>query len=216
MTKTTAVLFDWDGTLVDSAVASFRCYQEMFRTYEIDFTLEDYERTYAPAFHKTYAEMGLAPDQYPEASRLWLEAYAAQRCELIDGVAHDLERLTKASLALGIVTSGDRSRVTRELNELGVHTYFRAFVAGTDCEKKKPDPEGLLRAMKEMKVTAEESVYIGDSPEDIEMAKRGGVRSIAIPGGFPNRAALLRSGADHLVASLTEAVDLILNGAAGR
>lgn len=210
MTKISAVLFDWDGTLVDSAAASYRCYQEMFRSFGIDFTLDDYERTYAPAFHKTYAEMGLPPDQYLEASRLWLEAYAAQRCELIDGVAHDLERLAKAGLALGIVTSGDRARVTRELHQLEVHRHFHAFVAGTDCEKKKPDPEGLLRAMKDMGVVAEESIYIGDSPEDIEMARRGGVRSIAIPGAFPNRAALMSSGADHFVSSLTGAVDLIL------
>jgi HAD superfamily hydrolase (TIGR01509 family) len=205
-----AVIFDWDGTLVDSAEVTYRCYAAMFEHFGIAFSRADYERTYAPAWHRTYEQMGLRADQHEEASRRWLSAYATSECRLFDGAGAQLQRLIDSGLLLGIVTSGDRSRVHRELGALGVEEHFRVFVAGNDCEKKKPHPEGLLRALGELAIDAGEAVYVGDSPEDIEMARRANVRSIGIPGGFPNRDALLRSNASRYFDTLADAVDFLL------
>ena len=54
------------------------------------------------------------------------------------------------------------------------------------------------------------AVYVGDSPEDVEMARNAGARSIGVPGGFPNVEALQRSAPDLLTASLAEAVDALI------
>jgi phosphoglycolate phosphatase-like HAD superfamily hydrolase len=55
-----------------------------------------------------------------------------------------------------------------------------------------------------------DAAYVGDSPEDVEMARAGGVHSVGIPGGFPNRAALLAAAPDLLASNLAEAVDTLL------
>jgi HAD superfamily hydrolase (TIGR01509 family) len=205
-----AVLFDWDGTLVDSAEASYRCYVRLFDSYGIGFDRACFERTYSPNWQRTYEAVGLAPELWPEADRRWLEHYGREKTRLMAGARQALVRLDEAGIARGIVTSGDRSRVARELTELDVQRYFKTMVYGGDTENRKPHPEALLLALRRMAVTPERAAYIGDSPEDVEMARAAGVRAVGVPGGFPNREALAASKPDLLARDVMSAVSLLL------
>ena len=78
-----AVLFDWDGTLVDSADLSFRCYVAVFTRFGVPFDRDAYARTYSPDWYRTYRLLGLDEACWPEADRLWREHYtrhAARTC----------------------------------------------------------------------------------------------------------------------------------------
>ena len=86
---------------------------------------------------------------------------------------------------LGLVTSGDRNRVTRQLREYRLTQIFHARVCGGDTANKKPHPEPLLKALSQMKVDPLECVYVGDTPEDLQMARAAGVCAIAVLGPFP-------------------------------
>ena len=205
-----AVLFDWDGTLVDSAEASYRCYVRLFDSYGIGFDRACFERTYSPNWQRTYEAVGLAPELWPEADRRWLEHYGREETRLLPGAREALARLDAAGIAQGIVTSGDRSRVARELHELDVGRYFKTTVYGGDTEERKPHPEALLLALGRMAVAPGVSAYVGDSPEDVEMARAAGVRAVGVPGGFPNREALAASRPDILAPDLASAVSLLL------
>jgi HAD superfamily hydrolase (TIGR01549 family) len=198
------VLFDWDGTLVDSAEVSFACYQEAFASFGIDFDHATYAATYSPNWHHTYVAVGLPRDQWERADRLWLDAYARRRAALLPGARAVLERLLRAGQRLGIVTSGDRSRVARELGEHGLSLAFEALVCGGDTPERKPHPAALQLALRKMQVEPARALYVGDSPEDILMARAAGVASVGIPGGFPNRASLLASQPDRLIEHLDE------------
>jgi phosphoglycolate phosphatase len=70
--------------------------------------------------------------------------------------------------------------------------------------QKKPHPEGLVRCLESLGVEPGHAAYVGDSPEDIEMARAAGVRSVAIPGAYPNREALLAAKPDVILRSLVE------------
>jgi HAD superfamily hydrolase (TIGR01549 family) len=205
-----AVLFDWDGTLVDSAEASYRCYVRLFDSYGIGFDRALFERTYSPNWQRTYEAVGLAPELWPEADRRWLEHYCAERSRLVAGAREALARLDEAGIAQGVVTSGDRSRVARELAELEVERYFRTVVYGGDARQRKPHPEALLLALDRMAVTADLAAYVGDSPEDMEMARAAGVRAVGVPGGFPNREALAASRPDVLAPDVMSAVNVLV------
>jgi phosphoglycolate phosphatase len=205
-----AVLFDWDGTLVDSAEASYRCYVRLFDSYGIGFDRACFERTYSPNWQRTYEAVGLAPELWPEADRRWLQHYGQEKTRLLAGAREALARLDEAGIAQGIVTSGDRSRVSRELAELDVDGYFKTVVYGGDTENRKPHPEALLLALGRMGVTPDRAAYVGDSPEDVEMARAAGVRAVGVPGGFPNREALLASRPDILAPDVASAVSLLL------
>jgi HAD superfamily hydrolase (TIGR01549 family) len=205
-----AVLWDWDGTLVDSAEASYRCYVRLFDSYGIGFDRELFARTYSPNWHRTYEAVGLAPDRWPEADQRWLEHYGAEESRLIAGAREALRRLDEAGITQGVVTSGDRARVSRELSALDVERYFRTVVFGGDARRRKPHPEALLLALERLAVAPAEAAYVGDSPEDVEMARAAGVRAVGVPGGFPNREALVASRPDVLAPDVLAAVTALV------
>jgi HAD superfamily hydrolase (TIGR01549 family) len=205
-----AVLFDWDGTLVNTAEASYRCYEKLFGSYGIAFDRDAFRRTYSPNWHLTYSALGLAEDRWAEADARWLEHYCAEEVVLIDGARDALLRVRRAGLRAGIVTSGDRVRVGRELDDLAVASLFEVVVCAEDIVYRKPHPEALLLALDKLGVAAAEAVYVGDSPEDVQMAQAAGVLAVGVPGGFPNREALAASRPDVLEASLVGALDRVL------
>jgi HAD superfamily hydrolase (TIGR01549 family) len=205
-----AVLFDWDGTLVNTAEASYRCYEKLFRSYGIGFDRDAFRRTYSPNWHLTYSALGLAEDRWPEADARWLEHYCEEEVVLLDGARDGLLRVRDAGLRAGLVTSGDRVRVSRELAGLGVADLFQALVCAEDTVQRKPRPEPLLLALDKMRLAPGAAVYIGDSPEDVQMAQAAGVRAVGIPGGFPNRDALAAARPDVLAPTLAVALDRVL------
>jgi HAD superfamily hydrolase (TIGR01509 family) len=210
-----AVLFDWDGTLVNSAEASFLCYRDVFGGFGIAFDRDTYAATYSPNWVRTYSAVGLPEDVWAEADRRWVQSYCREAIPLFEGVRREVERLAAAGLVQGLVTSGDRSRVERELLAHGLASFFSTLVCGSDQVAKKPDPEALLLALQRLRVPPGRAVYIGDSPEDVEMARSAGAWSIGIPGGFPNAAALERSRPDLFASRLSDAVDALIGEKAG-
>lgn len=205
-----AVLFDWDGTLVNSADVSFRCFESVFGGYGIAFDRAAYAATYSPNWNRTYTAVGLPEDRWSEADARWVESYCRETIPLIEGARHAVGRLTKAGLTVALVTSGDRGRVERELAAHGLDRVFGVVVCGPDTAQKKPHPEALLLALERLGVPPGRAVYVGDSPEDVEMARNAGAWSIGVPGGFPNAAALERSRPDLLAASLADVVNALI------
>jgi pyrophosphatase PpaX len=203
------VLFDWDGTIVDSAEASFRCYVRLFESYRIPFDRERFQRTYSPEWYRTYAALGLPPQCWDEADARWLGFYSGEENVMLGGAKEVLEGLQQAGLALGIVTSGSRPRVARELEGLGLRGLFGVVVSAEDVEKRKPDPEPIVRGLEVLGVPAAEAAYVGDSPEDVEMARAAGVYVVGVPGPFPNREELKASAPDAVCDSLAAAVRLL-------
>jgi pyrophosphatase PpaX len=206
-----AVLFDWDGTLVNSAEASYRCYVRLFESFGIVFDRSSFERTYSPNWYRTYVDMGLAESCWAEADARWLDYYAQEESRLIPGAEQALRRVRDAGLRQGLVTSGERQRVARELTSLDLDGYFSAVVCAEDARMKKPHPEALLIALERLSVRADEAAYVGDSPEDVAMARTAGVYAVGIPGGFPNREALRAAGPDLLAEDLAEAVSALVD-----
>ena len=201
-----ALVFDWDGTLWDSSEASFRSYVRLFASYGIAFDRDRFEATYAPDWYATYRALGLPEDRWPEADRRWMNEYAREEGRLLPGAREALDQAQGLGFALGLVTSGSRGRVLRELEDLSIRSRFRVVICGEDVQQRKPHPEGLVKAVRDLGLSPVECAYVGDSPEDVEMARAAGVLSVGIPGGFPNRAALEASGPAVLAASLAEAV----------
>jgi phosphoglycolate phosphatase len=205
-----AVLFDWDGTLVDSAERTFRCYSQVFEVYGIRFDREAFERTYSPDWYRTYEGVGLPPEAWAEADARWVACYETETSRLVDGARDGLERLARAGRLLGVVSSGDASRVRAEMAALGVASLFATAVCGGETARRKPHPEPLLAALGTLAVSPAECAYVGDSPEDVAMARAAGAMAVGIPGGFPNREALKASSPDLLVESIGAAVAALI------
>lgn len=210
-----AVLFDWDGTLVDTADASFRCYVRMFETFGIPFDRQRYAETYSPDWHHTYRSVGLPEHRWDDADRVWLEFFATEeQAPLIEGAIDALRLLGERGVTMGIVTSGGRARIIRELDVHEVAQHFVHVVCGDDGPRRKPHPDALQHALEQLRVAPPEAAYVGDSPEDVMMAKAAEVFSVAIPGRYPNTDALVAAGPDLLARDLRDAVERILSSRA--
>ena len=204
-----AVLFDWDGTLVDTAEASYRCYVRMFSELGVHFDRDTYARTYSPNWYLTFKALGIPEEKWQHADARWLAHFADEEVAMIEGARDLVEALVSRGITTGIVTSGGRERVSRELEAHGLAPHMRECVYGCDVKEKKPHPEALLLCLDRLRLDAKEAVFVGDSPEDIAMARAASVFSIAVPGGYPNRDALLAARPDVFAENLREVLDVI-------
>lgn len=205
-----AVFFDWDGTLVDSAEASFRTYCRVFSAHGVPFDREVFARSYSPDWYRTYEVVGLPREHWRQADELWLARYAEEEAKLLPGAQEALVSLASAGLAAALVTSGSRARIEKELAALGLSPYFATLVCSEDSPKRKPDPDPLRVGLSLLSVRPSDAACVGDSPEDVAMARAAGVFSVGIPGGFPNREALYGAGPDLLASSLADAVERLI------
>jgi len=168
------VLFDWDGTLLDSYHADSQAYLAMFRAMGVNWGLAELERHYSPDWYAVYRAARIPEERWDEANRVWRAFYAKHPSKLMAATRKVLAQLSRRH-KLGLVSSGDRDRVSRQLRQFRLTRIFRTRVLGGDTQEKKPHPAPLLRALEKMKIRAEECVYVGDTPEDLRMAKAAGV-----------------------------------------
>ena len=202
------VLFDWDGTLIDSYRADASAYLAMFKEMGIVWGIEELERHYSPDWYQVYRAAKLPPRLWEQADRVWRTHYAKHRPKLISSARRVLEIIRTKHL-LGLVTSGDRDRVARQLREFRLTRLFSARVCSGDTRRKKPHPEPLRLALRQMELPAACCVYVGDAPQDVEMARRAGVRAIGVLGPFPTEKRLRASQPEFLIGSLAELPGLL-------
>lgn len=178
-----AVLFDFDGTLLDSFPGHFRAYQVMFAHFGIPVTQESFFAVYSPNWLETYRRVGLPRERWDEADRVWMAEALRHAPPLFSGAVDVLAQLARR-WPLGLVTSGSKTRVLGDLERTGLAGRFAVVVTGGDVQRPKPDPQGLELALAEMGVAPGEAVYVGDALADFEMASAAGVPFIGIPSQF--------------------------------
>lgn len=198
------VLFDWDGTLLNSCEADTAAYLAMFQAMGIPWGRKELEKHYSPNWYRVYRAAKLAPNRWAEADRAWRTHYSLQKPKLMSGAKRVLARLAGRH-ALGLVTSGDRERVLRQLREFGLSRMFAARVCGGDTKQRKPHPAPLRLALRTMRLNAAHCVYVGDSAEDLIMARSAGIgAAIAVLGPFPTEKRLRAARPDLLLESIEE------------
>jgi HAD superfamily hydrolase (TIGR01509 family) len=202
------VLFDWDGTLIDSYHADTSAYLAMFKEMGISWGLKELERNYSPNWYQVYRAAKLPRKLWNDADRAWRAHYAKHRPRLISGVRRVLTRVG-GKHSLGLVTSGDRDRVLRQLREFHLTRVFSARVCSGDTLRKKPHPEPLRLALRQMELEPASCVYVGDSPQDVEMARSAGVLAIGVLGPFPTERCLRAARPEFLIRSLEELPDVL-------
>jgi HAD superfamily hydrolase (TIGR01549 family) len=197
------VLFDWDGTLLDSYAADVRAYLAMFRALGIDWSPIQLERHYSPDWYQVYRAARVPRKSWAQADRIWRRAYANERPALLPGARSVLRTLGRR-FQMGIVTSGSRTRVKLQIRKFGFAKMFSECVFSEDTRRKKPDAAPLRLALKRLDARPDECVYVGDTPQDVEMARRAGVPVIGVLGPFPSARKMSAAKPDVLLASIRE------------
>jgi phosphoglycolate phosphatase len=180
------IVFDWDGTLIDSASTIAECIQQAAS----DIGLEPPSREQAThviglGLHDSLrlAVPQLRPEQYVEFVGLYRRHFLARedRMQLFPGVEDLLRRLSK-DRTLAIATGKSRRGLDRALDATGLRRYF----SGSRCADEthpKPHPAMLLELMEECSIDKGETLMIGDTSHDLEMARGAGVDALAVTYG---------------------------------
>jgi HAD superfamily hydrolase (TIGR01549 family) len=200
----TTLLFDWDGTVVDSAQLGLTAYEKTFAELGIPFDHETYGAVYSPNWLSVYEGLGLPKEHWQRADELWTHHYGEQSAELIKGAGETLAELRRRRYRLGVVSSGNDGRINREIMEFQLAGFFEVVVCHEQIRNRKPHPEGLETAMRSLACSETEVGYVGDTPEDIEMGKSAGVLTIGVRSAYPTSWKLESHRPDIFLASLDE------------
>ncbi|NVN97852.1 MAG: HAD family phosphatase [Geobacteraceae bacterium] len=212
-----AVIFDFDGIIVDSEPLHYKAFQRVLEPLGASFSWDDYIETYMgfddrDAFREAFARAGKTLDDAR------LHELIAQKAELFQHVAADgvtaypgvceLIRAISGNLPLAICSGALRSDIVPILATLGLTGCFDCMVTADDVPQSKPDPASYLEAVKRLQfcfpekmILAENAVAIEDTPAGISSAKGAGLKVVAVTNSY---AATELTTADAVVITLAE------------
>ncbi len=211
--RATTIIFDVDGTLVDSAADIHAALNHGLAlagggAIDIESSLGLISLGLERSLEHVLAQRGVRLD-VPELARLraetaaYYDAHAVEHTRLYPGVAECLEALRRAGAALGICTNKRPEPTAHILAALGVAGYFGVLVARGTVPQSKPHPAPLLAAINALGGSTGSAAMVGDSSVDVDCARAAGVISIAVNFGYSDRPAV-QLGADHLIEHFDE------------
>lgn len=177
------ILFDYDGTLMDTNEVVLQSWQHTFRTirgYEEDPEVirqtfgEPLVMTLAKLFPETPVEKSL--DIY----RTFQREVFTDFVEVFSGMFELLEELKHQGYKLGLVTSRTKDTTWAGLEHYGMDKYFDAVITAGDTDKHKPDPAPILITLDRMGSLPEEAIMVGDTMFDLLCAQNAGVKSVIV------------------------------------
>lgn len=212
-------IFDFDGTLVDSAPGIVDVMRMVVEEYELpESVLENWRDLVGVPLGR---QMEIIFPNHDED--FWLEVADRYRaiydrqavaiCPLFPDLLRMLDRLKAEGITMTIATSKRRHLVEEVLDHHDIASFFALVVGATDVEHHKPHPESVHHTIKSLGVNDYESaVVIGDSIYDLQMAKNAGVDAIGVTTGIHTKDILVTAEPLCIVDSLDEVVPIILNG----
>jgi beta-phosphoglucomutase len=205
------VLWDMDGTLVDTAELHYEAWRATCRKRSRDLTLAEFFATFGrrndeviPLLFGEAAQDAVAAIGF-EKEELYRAAVVEHGVELLRGAPEALARFAAAGRAQAIASSAPRANIEQILTQTRAGSYFGAMIGGEDVRRGKPDPEVFLTAAAALGLAAVDCLVLEDAPAGVQAAKAAGMRCIAVTFRSHHTAPdLLAAGADRVIADLTE------------
>jgi len=210
--KTKALLFDFDGLILDTETTEFRVWQKIYREYGQEMLPETWGQVvggygisnFDGAVH--LAELvGDGLDVQELHSRFRSESDALIRQQpILPGVVNCLDDASRLGLRLAVASSSPHSWVDTHLTRLGIADRFDATICGDDVPpgRTKPHPDLFLKALDVLGVRADEAVVFEDSPNGVNAARAAGIAVVSVPN--PITALLKTEGSTLTLDSLAE------------
>jgi len=213
-----AVIFDLDGTLVDTAPEFITVVQDMRKRHGLapleDTTIRQTVTNGAAALVSLALDIPLSDPAFDNHRQTFLRAYQSsigEASQVYSGLRELLAILKDKNIPWGVATNKLRLYADPLLTSLAFNPPAGSLVTPSDVVNPKPDPESILLSCRNLGARPEKSVYVGDHLRDIEAGRAAGCRTIAAAYGYlepgENPAAW---GADHLVGSSEELCELLV------
>ena len=207
----TVVIFDMDGTLIDSqyditvSINHVREANHGLAPLSCDFVVEAINRD-----QRNLAQLFYGTELYEDRDRILFEAHYHKQCtesaRLYDGVEELIVALNERGVKMGVATNAPSRFANRMLEHVGVAGYFERIVGADMVSLPKPDPEMLQITLEhcQYKSAADRAFMVGDNSKDMEAAFRAGVTSVFATWGFSPQ-----GHGDHILNTPKELLDII-------
>ena len=210
-----AILFDFNGVLLDDEADHFRAYRDLLKPMGIRFRRSLYDERYLPLTDSESSARMLRDFGLPHRPadrrrflsakrRLFRARMRRARRTLPPAVTAVVRRLRRQGTTLVIVSGAARAEILTALRPVRLRPAFRFLIAAEDVRRGKPHPEGYLRALARLRLSPERAMAVEDSPGGIRAARGAGLRVLGVSTSYPP-AALRRAGAFAVVPTLARA-----------
>jgi HAD superfamily hydrolase (TIGR01509 family) len=183
-----ALIFDFDGLILDTEVSELQSWREIYAEYNADLPLEQWAICIGSGLDSfdpcTYLEsqIGHPVDRKDILARRRIRRLELLAAEvLLPGVETYLHDAKRLGLKIGLASSSSRNWVYGHLSRLGIIDAFDFIKCGDEVTHKKPDPELYLAVLSGLGVHAEQAIALEDSPNGVLAAQRAGIFCVAIP-----------------------------------
>ena len=205
------ILFDLDGTLIDSTEAILEGFRVAFSTFgeavpsdeaiknEIGHTLEN--------MFITLGVEGSKVDEHVHASKMHYRTIHCAKTNLIKGAREAVEKASHFA-TLGVVTTKTGQYSQELLEDMKLMHHFEILIGREHVENPKPHAEPILKALAKLEHDKSKTWMIGDTCMDIDSAKNAGVKSVAVTSGYASHS-MLENCASHICNNALEAIDYI-------
>lgn len=216
-----AVIFDLDGTLIDSIGIYFKIVDIVFE--RLSLPPVSREAIVEAVKDGDFDWECVLPDDVKDrkdeiisdAMEIIYEIYPrmlGKELKLISGADRVLKTICCDGLRIGLVTSTPQQGMVHKMQPLkkaGVDKLFEAIITTDDVKNKKPAAEPLVECLRRLQVDANRSVYVGDTRVDMKAGKSAGMKTIGVLTGFDDRTALGEEDPDAIIQSVKDLPDLI-------
>lgn len=201
------IMFDLDGTLIDTEESILETWQTTLSEYQYAVSLEDLHVVIGITTRSALEKLNIHVDETFETR--WIQNYRAVANEIMffDKVQEMLKNLKQLGYQLGVVTSRCRSELNDYFRFLHLDTIFDYIVCADDSEYHKPHPQPLYKYMELANIGPESCMYIGDMPTDIECANQAGITSGLV---LWNRCGVLCDEATYMFRTPKDLFDIVM------
>lgn len=216
MKKIRAVLFDFDGTLMDTNDVILKSWQHTFMHYQgreedEEVLLKTFGEPLALTMRNFFGLEGDALQECMDVYRSFQKETFLDSIALFPGIPEMLQELKDAGFTLALVTSRLKETTMQGVEKFGLAPYFDLIVTANDCTKHKPDPQPINITLEKLGLSPEEAVMLGDTVMDIGCARNAGVISVLVgwSAALPESKITPESRPDHIIRSADALLPLL-------
>ena len=213
-----AVLFDLDGTLVDSYAALAEAVNHARRRHDLlDLPASSIRNLVGDGLDKLL-QRAFETEDLPDSVRVAFESRYDEICceesRVLDDVESTLDELDRLGIPMAVCTNKPTGFSRKILDYLGLATHFRAIVGPDLAGARKPSAQHVLRTLDAARCGVEGTLFVGDMPIDVEAARNSGLDVAAVATGSSSYEDLVSARPDHMLDRFSDLLAIVGNGAA--
>lgn len=204
------VLFDLDGTLIDTNELILASFEHTFKQFGLSFTREQLKQFNGPPLWETFSAIN--PDQAEKMVQIYREhnhAHHEEYVKLFPNVIETIERLKAHQINIGIVTAKMRDGVEIGMKMTGLDRLADTVVTFNDVRHSKPHPEPVIKALNNLEASAQTAIMVGDNYHDIEAGKRAGTFTAGVAWSHKEREFLESYEPTYMLDDMTDLLEIV-------